>query len=621
MADYSKLKVQELKDELKSRGAALTGLRVKQQFIDKLLELDGQNDSSAQDAGDAVTQQGKPTEATPEKNDNEDISATAPSAPAAPVPAVESEEQKQAVGESPVTAQVISHSGLESAAVKPSTELASQTQSQPQPAPEEPSSKTDESPVITASAEREISEDQKKRKRRSVTPVPASAEVSFKKAKALDGSPRPTKVDESVAEEDVQARIQETKKALEQRAATHVNGDTEMVVEETVNGGDKAKETALMNDVSSMPDLARRTSESISKPPARAQYKKLIAQEPVPSMEAAGNEQDEDRQIAPALHPATCSIYIRNLKRPLQVGVLRSHLDKIGSPPGAPLDADVITELFLDSIKSHAFASFSSISVASRVRSRLHDVRWPEEAMRDPLWVDFIPDEKVKEWIETESSALGGGRGVGKRWEVVYDENRDGSTEAVLQEVGARAPPSGPTRKDSIPPSRGDLFATSSRPPPTGPSGVHPDRAALVPRESPPPRYPSSRSDHERKPASPTAARREPTSGTGFRALDDLFPSTIAKPKLYYKPVSEDLAEDRKDAFRDLFKVGRIEPGEEMKRYSFEDGDKWVDKGPEFGRSRGRGGGGMRSRGGPRFGGYRGGGESWSRGDRYGGGR
>ena len=619
MADYSKLKVQELKDELKSRGAALTGLRVKQQFIDKLLELDSQNETSAQDAEEPVAQEMKPTEAVPLNDDHDDTSATAPPVPEAPTPAIESEQPKQEVALSPVKTLVPGQSDTESPAIEPSTEVSSQTQSQPQPASKELSSKIDESPIITASAEREISDDQKKRKRRSVTPIPASAEVSFKRAKALDGSPIPTKVDESVAGEDVQVRIQQTKNALEKPSDSHVNGDTEMIEEEVVNGRDKAVETAPTNEASSMPDLATRVSESTSKPSARAQDKKLRAQGPAPSAEPAQTEQDEDRQIAPALHPATCSIYIRNLKRPLQVGALRSHLEKIGSPPGAPPDADNITELFLDSIKSHAFANFSSISVASRVRSRLHDVRWPEEAMRDPLWVDFIPDEKVKEWIETESSAPGGGRGVGKRWEVVYDENRDGSTEAALQEVGAKAPPSGPTRKESISTSREDFYAASSRLPPAGPSGVHPDRAALVPRESPPPRQRSSRLDSERIPASPTATRREPTSGTGFRALDDLFPSTIAKPKLYYKPISDELAEDRKDAFRDLFKVGRIEPGEEMKRYSFEDGDKWVDKGPEFGRSRGRGGGGMRARGGPRLGGYRGGGESWSRGDRYGG--
>ena len=40
MADYSKWKVNDLKAELKRRGIPQTGLRVKQNFIDKLLEAE-----------------------------------------------------------------------------------------------------------------------------------------------------------------------------------------------------------------------------------------------------------------------------------------------------------------------------------------------------------------------------------------------------------------------------------------------------------------------------------------------------------------------------------------------------------------------------------------------------
>jgi hypothetical protein len=48
MADYSKLKVNELKDELKACGIPLNGLKLKQNFIDKLVEADasGQTNSS-----------------------------------------------------------------------------------------------------------------------------------------------------------------------------------------------------------------------------------------------------------------------------------------------------------------------------------------------------------------------------------------------------------------------------------------------------------------------------------------------------------------------------------------------------------------------------------------------
>lgn len=46
MIDYSKLKVTELKVELKSRNLPLTGLKVKQNFIDKLLEADAADEAS-----------------------------------------------------------------------------------------------------------------------------------------------------------------------------------------------------------------------------------------------------------------------------------------------------------------------------------------------------------------------------------------------------------------------------------------------------------------------------------------------------------------------------------------------------------------------------------------------
>ena len=42
MSDYSSLKVADLKAECKKRGVPQTGLRLKQQFIDKLIELDSQ---------------------------------------------------------------------------------------------------------------------------------------------------------------------------------------------------------------------------------------------------------------------------------------------------------------------------------------------------------------------------------------------------------------------------------------------------------------------------------------------------------------------------------------------------------------------------------------------------
>src|SRR4051812_45926314 len=50
MADYSKLKVNELKEELKARGIPFAGLKLKQNFIDKLLEADAVGQTNASGA-------------------------------------------------------------------------------------------------------------------------------------------------------------------------------------------------------------------------------------------------------------------------------------------------------------------------------------------------------------------------------------------------------------------------------------------------------------------------------------------------------------------------------------------------------------------------------------------
>jgi hypothetical protein len=134
--------------------------------------------------------------------------------------------------------------------------------------------------------------------------------------------------------------------------------------------------------------------------------------------------------------------------------------------------------------------------------------------------------------------------------------------------------------------------------------GIHPDRLPLVPQD--PSNDSNARRDERRRVSLPEI------SGTGFRALDELFSFTTAKPKLYYKPVSQPVAVRRMDAIKAL-RVGHANMGksgdEDMKRYSFEmyrGEEEWVDKGPEFGFGR-RGVERMRG-GAPIRGGYRGGG-------------
>ena len=105
----------------------------------------------------------------------------------------------------------------------------------------------------------------------------------------------------------------------------------------------------------------------------------------------------------------------------------------------------------------------------------------------------------------------------------------------------------------------------------------------------------------DRRPSNQSSRPSQP--GQGFKPLDELFKSTTTKPKLYYLPVSREVADQRLDRFDDLLKKGTFprRGGDETRKFTFEDVDQFIDLGPEYagrgrggGRGRGRGGGGPR---------------------------
>lgn len=649
MTDWSKLKVTDLKEECKSRGIALTGLKLKQQYIDKLAEHEAAQ--GAEDAEEPDTAQSDlpedihaptPTPA-PEPPSSSSESGSPPEAQESAVDTIaqvekpaseqdsddtkhnenkDDEAQDEAAQEVNNTSHpVILHEPAEED--KP-TELQEQDRSsedaqqlldttpvdgingeeEPLPLPEservqdqieatmqmdetESSSKVavtvedsamvsdnvseqvpDVQPAMTSNTEHVPSDsitpkssqilvtdspdDQKNRRKRSLSPVPNSEEMSRKKARLSDDANIAT--GEPVALEEMDATT-EIAQEIRGESSAAPPPSTSIDIETTVE-----------------------KSRSISPP--------ILG------------DMSEERDVSPAIHPATSSIYIRNLKRPLHIPTLRNHIVSLAKSP------EPITVFFLDSIRTHAFISFTSIVTASRVRRAMHDTRFPDEAMREPLFVDYIPDDKVQSWIDQETGGNSfGGRAGGKRFEVFYEENRQGEIEAVFQEVGSRnsqasfSRPSA-TSRTSIDVGRPRLESFSK--------DVHPERTALVPNHHQNDRLPPSR---------PSAPSRPANTGVGFKALDDLFSSTTTKPKLYFKSVPDVVVQDRLDLLRSL-RVDHTEMGrsgdEGMKRYSFEPykggREEWVDKGPEFGYGRkgqdrltgfrGRGGGGYRGRGG-----------------------
>ena len=444
----------------------------------------------------------------------------------------------------------------------------------------------------------EVLEDSRKRKRRSQSPPPSTYDSALKKAKGLDGSPR-VKLQEDIIPEVGYGNEDQTMtqaKPLENETlnAEHSN---DVAMESAREDVSLVNEEKAINELPSMPnenkdsdpsdgqqgislEQADATRSPVKASPSDTRFKNLFSAPARPAEISPSHDlypDMEDRDISPALHPATCALYIRNFMRPLQPSSLKEHLGALAKPASNSPSGDIITDFFLDSIRTHCFVQFDSVAAASRVRTALHDRVWPDQKTRKPLWIDFIPEEKFKKWIDVEeqSGSSGGRNSSSKRWEVVY-EHEDAGVAAYLQEA------------DGAGPLRTSVSNVS------GPQGLQARPRAV---EAALPNPPKPRGD----------------VGKGFKALDDLFRSTVTKPKLYYLPVADAIASRRLDTLAAGRGGGR---SDEMRRFTFED-ETIVHKGPEYGsgwrggyRGRGAYNGGYSTRGGG--GGYRGvGGDTW----------
>ncbi|MCJ1485649.1 hypothetical protein MMC06_005824 [Schaereria dolodes] len=459
----------------------------------------------------------------------------------------------------------------------------------------------------TSPNKEEIVEDRKKRKRRSQSPPPSSVETAQKRVKAENGSPRVKLVEDLIPDRGLESGPVEQSNAAtanasiddpvidpelhEQRSPENEKGDIYQQ-ESAVNAIDTEihdSERSLVqnnetpgNEHVEIPSRLNPPESPSKTSPSDTRFRNLFSAPPkrgASPPKSSDLPDVDDRIVKSAIHPATSALYIRNFMRPLHQGALKDHLLALATSPDASPSPDLLTDFFLDSIRTHCLVGFTTPQAASRVRSALHDRVWPDERTRKPLWVDFIPEEKLKKWIEVEQDASSSRGQPTKRWEVVYEEEASGTT-AYLQEADG-----------SSGASRHTVSAATKNEAGKGVQG-----APLGPRIS-----------DERGPPAQAAAARQSDSGKGFKALDDLFKSTAAKPKLYYLPAPKAVAERRLDKLAAGRGGGR---GGEMRRYTFEE-DIIVDKGPEFGSSsrggyRGRGsgfGGVYSSRGG---GGYRG---------------
>jgi len=209
----------------------------------------------------------------------------------------------------------------------------------------------------------------------------------------------------------------------------------------------------------------------------------------------------------PSLHPPTKAIYITCLSRPLNVTSFTNHITSLTSSKTPP------TQVWLDSVKSHAYVTFANEEDASAVRGAMNGISWPPNEKRRELSVDFVPVDAIAEWIEREEGAKG------QRFDIAY-VSRQGIVTAILRATESREP----------------------RP-------VHLVQEGKEGFKSPPP-----------VPTGPRASRREETplrreervevrGGEKVRVLkpDELFRKTTTKPWVYWQEVAPEERERRRE--------------------------------------------------------------------------
>jgi hypothetical protein len=556
MTDWSKLKVVDLKAELKRRGLPQTGL--KPQLVARLASAENEDasESEATVQGDAP----KP-----------DLSSATP--PGSTTPAPQSNLNTQT--DAQTASESRSHSAdrfldpqidsIDISATKAPDELAKESVTSSRSS--QPGSQADDHSSALPSVEpQEAIEDRRRRKRRSLTPPLSGTEAAQKRI-------RTDRSAERLADEVVTTQSDSTwvvkHNAVDE---AEVNAASEEVAPagRGVEPGpaiiDTGKEEVVIDAVAEGIQRSPEHEEEVSARQRDTRFKGLFkAPKPAPIMEESvardsGHEieNEPDHVVDPAIHPATSALYIRDFMRPLNQLQLKSHLATLATATGREVDQDLVVSFYIDLIRTHAFVSFKSVSAAVRVRSALHGSVWPEERNRKPLWVDFIPADKVDDWIKQEQSTMAGGRSMAKKWEVVYHNvDDDRRIEASLEEGSDQSS----TRP--IAPRQISISGQHGAPEPESKNfDVPPLEPRIAPHRPPPP---------------------EPIAPTSFSTLDQLFQSTTAKPVLYWQPVSKALANNRLESiYNATSKDASKRVAGDINRYTFEDGDVFVDRGPEI---------------------------------------
>lgn len=501
--DYSTLKVTELKQELKKREIPATKLTRKQEIIDRLLEDDAQKAQPISDEPIATHTDGRETSEPP---------INAAEAPAEEKVGTLKRDATPVIAELP---SVPSEQG----------KLGNFEDAEP-------------STVVSGQPDQGI----------NIAPLPAA----------------PAPVNANDAQHEIAAEIVTTTEQPAEPTAEpastaqpidNVKADAAML--DAPDDGRKRKERSETAPETNMPHVKKIKQDS-PVPADAVTQPDVDMQDAVDDKRAVTSERtrQEEVNVEPALHPATNALYIAGLVRPVNQNALKDHLCNL-SRSVDPQQA--VTQLHIDTLRSHALVILDSTESAVNIRASLHTKVWPDEPARKSLWVDFLPEDKCKEFVTQENDAGNSSRSEIRRWEVRYEKSDSGVQVNLVDAASGSAPTQTSNHKSarSISHSRRDDHAAQSPVPMT-------------------------------------------TENTTFRKLDECFKFTTCKPKLYWLPVDAELARQRRQELASKtsrewsakkdFRLNGAGTGnglDQLRRVTFEDGAVLVDGGIEHPRRRG----------------------------------
>ncbi|KAI0144666.1 hypothetical protein GGR57DRAFT_481626 [Xylariaceae sp. FL1272] len=544
MVDYAKMKVVDLKAELKRRGLPQSGLKA--ELVERL--------AVANDEGMGNDESEPSTE---DKADSEP-SDPEPSTSQQKVSSKSAEPDKSTADTAPAPNEQPANGTAENAA----QDVPKHTNAQIA-APEEVAISATPSVPPT-----EVIQDIQKRKRRSTSPPPSAEESAPKRLRQEDDGRDSAALTTLPTDPPSTAHESSSPSKPDADQPTVLNVEAEIT--KTDDHGEPPHEPQSgLNQVQDAMDIEPDHLNGHSMPTelGDAREDATLNEGPMRSNQELANFPPTGPTVEPSIHPATCALYIKNLMRPLRPQALRDYILELATPSDAPVDPSTIVNFYLDNIRTHAFAVFTSVSCASRVRNALHNRVWPDETNRKALWLDFIPPDRVEEWIEMElepKETLDGGI---SRWEVNYDRDGYNNVTAYLDSLdGAQASQASqvskrpPTRRETSPPIHPERRASI----PTGPRITGIENAPTGPRNRHPNNAPFMNPSRQE--------RIEPGSI-----------ETETRPHIFFRPVAPDLAERRLDIIANAkSKYYDESSGKDYHRYYFERNINLVNRGPEI---------------------------------------